>query len=80
MAGIQEGRPWTRTGTEELERWLTPFLGVLDHETPRRMCPAYIASLIVRHDRLPPFIAAGVSPLEAALWQQADAMVGGADS
>jgi len=86
--------------TEDLERWLAPFLGALGHKTGRRMCPTYIAGLIgpgdrksiqpmaakaedVSYDRLHHFIAAGVwdsAPLEAALWQQADAMVGGEDS
>ena len=85
--------------TEDLERWLAPFLGALGHKTRRRMCPTYIAGLIgpgdrksiqpmaakaedVSDDRLHHFIAAGVwdrAPLEAALWQQADAMVGGED-
>ncbi len=85
--------------TEDLERWLAPFLGALGHKTRRRMCPTYIAGLIgpgdrksiqpmaakaedVSYDRLHHFIAAGVwdsAPLEAALWQQADAMVGGED-
>lgn len=86
--------------TDDLERWLMPFLEALGHKTRRRMCPAYVAGLIgpgdrksiqpmaakaedVSYDRLHHFIAAGVwdsAPLEAALWQQADAMVGGEDS
>lgn len=86
--------------TEDLERWLAPFLSALGHKTRRRMCPAYIAGLIgpgdrksiqpmaakaddVSYDRLHHFIVAGVwdsAPLEATLWQRADAMVGGEDS
>jgi SRSO17 transposase len=86
--------------TEDLERWLAPFLSALGHKARRRMCPAYIAGLIgpgdrksiqpmaakaddVSYDRLHHFIAAGMwdsGPLEATLWQQADALVGGGDS
>lgn len=86
--------------TEDLERWLTPFLSGLGHKARRRMCPAYIAGLIgpgdrksiqpmaakaddINYDRLHHFIGAGVwdsAPLEAELWQQADALVGGEDS
>ena len=86
--------------TEDLERWLTPFLAGLAHKARRRMCPAYIAGLIgpgdrksiqpmaakaedISYDRLHHFIAAGIwdsAPLEAVLWQQADAMVGGEDA
>jgi SRSO17 transposase len=32
--------------TNDLERWLAPFLSELGHKTRRRMCPAYIAGLI----------------------------------
>jgi SRSO17 transposase len=32
--------------TEELERWLAPFLARLGHKARRRMCPLYIAGLI----------------------------------
>jgi SRSO17 transposase len=86
--------------TEDLERWLAPFLSGLGHKARRRMCPAYIAGLIgpgdrksiqpmaakaddISYDRLHHFIGAGVwdsAPLEAELWQQADALVGGEDS
>jgi len=83
--------------TEDLERWLEPFLSGLGHKTRRRMCPAYIAGLIgpgdrksiqpmaarageISYDRLHHFIGAGLwdsTPLEAALWQHADGIVGG---
>ena len=32
--------------SEELERWLGPFLARLEHKARRRMCPLYIAGLI----------------------------------
>lgn len=32
--------------SEELERWLEPFLARLEHKARRRMCPLYIAGLI----------------------------------
>src|SRR5213078_2339126 len=32
--------------TEELERWLKPFLNRLAHKARRRMCPLYVAGLI----------------------------------
>jgi SRSO17 transposase len=32
--------------TDELERWLAPFLARLGHKARRRMCPLYIAGLI----------------------------------
>ena len=37
--------------TEELERWLEPFLACLGNKTRRRMCPLYIAGLIGPGDR-----------------------------
>jgi len=37
--------------TEDLDRWLEPFLSGLGHKTRRRMCPAYIAGLIGPGDR-----------------------------
>jgi len=37
--------------TEDLERWLAPFLEALGHKTRRRMCPRYIAGLIGPGDR-----------------------------
>jgi SRSO17 transposase len=37
--------------TDELERWLEPFLDALGHSTRRRMCPAYVAGLIGPGDR-----------------------------
>ena len=37
--------------TDELERWLAPFLDALGHSTRRRMCPAYVAGLIGPGDR-----------------------------
>ena len=37
--------------TDELERWLEPFLDGLGHSTRRRMCPAYVAGLIGPGDR-----------------------------
>src|SRR5947207_13892489 len=36
----------TLVWTEELERWLKPFLNRLAHKARRRMCPLYIAGLI----------------------------------
>ena len=35
----------------ELEAWLTPFVGALGHKTRGRMCPAYVAGLIGPGDR-----------------------------
>lgn len=35
----------------DLERWLAPYLEGLGNKTRRRMCPAYIASLIGPGDR-----------------------------
>ena len=37
--------------TEDLERWLAPFLSALGHKVRRRMCPLYIAGLIGPGDR-----------------------------
>jgi SRSO17 transposase len=37
--------------TEELERWLEPFLACLGNKTRRRMCPLYVAGLIGPGDR-----------------------------
>jgi SRSO17 transposase len=37
--------------TDELERWLAPFLDALGHSKRRRMCPAYVAGLIGPGDR-----------------------------
>lgn len=37
--------------TEDLDRWLEPFLAELGHKAQRRMCPAYIAGLIGPGDR-----------------------------
>ena len=37
--------------TEELDRWLEPFIEALGHSTRRRMCPAYMAGLIGPGDR-----------------------------
>jgi SRSO17 transposase len=37
--------------TDELERWLEPFLARLGHKGRRRMCPLYIAGLIGPGDR-----------------------------
>ena len=37
--------------TEELERWLAPFLARLRHKARRRMCPLYLAGLIGPGDR-----------------------------
>jgi SRSO17 transposase len=37
--------------TEELERWLTPFLAQLGNKTRRRMCPLYVGGLIGPGDR-----------------------------
>jgi len=36
----------TLVWTEELERWLKPFLNRLAHKARRRMCPLYVAGLI----------------------------------
>jgi SRSO17 transposase len=36
---------------QDLEGWLTPFLGALGHKTRRLMCPAYVAGLIGPGDR-----------------------------
>jgi SRSO17 transposase len=86
--------------TDDLERWLEPFLDGLGHKARRRMCPAYIAGLIgpgdrksiqpmaarddtISYDRLHHFIGAGLwdsRPLEAALWQHAEGLVGGEDA
>lgn len=41
------GSDWT----EELERWLEPFLERLGNKTRRRMCPRYISGLIGPGDR-----------------------------
>ncbi|GLR69047.1 hypothetical protein GCM10010909_37300 [Acidocella aquatica] len=38
--------------TDEIERWLEPFLDALGYSTRRRMCPAYVAGLIGPGDRL----------------------------
>jgi SRSO17 transposase len=37
--------------TDELERWLEPFMDALGHSTRRRMCPTYVAGLIGPGDR-----------------------------
>jgi SRSO17 transposase len=37
--------------TEDLDRWLEPFLDALGHKTRRKMCPLYIAGLIGPGDR-----------------------------
>src|SRR5215467_5214517 len=37
--------------TDELERWLAPFLACLGHKARRRMCPLYLAGLIGPGDR-----------------------------
>jgi SRSO17 transposase len=37
--------------SDELERWLEPFLARLGHKARRRMCPLYIAGLIGPGDR-----------------------------
>ncbi len=37
--------------SEDLERWLAPFLAGLSHPARRRMCPLYIAGLIGPGDR-----------------------------
>ena len=37
--------------TEELERWLEPFMACLGNKTRRRMCPRYVAGLIGPGDR-----------------------------
>jgi SRSO17 transposase len=39
---VGAGSDWT----EELERWLTPFLEHLGNKTRRQMCPRYVAGLI----------------------------------
>jgi SRSO17 transposase len=44
---VHPGLDWT----EELDRWLEPFIEALGHRTRRRMCPAYIAGLIGPGDR-----------------------------
>ncbi len=41
------GSDWS----EELERWLTPFLERLGNKTRRRMCPRYVTGLIGPGDR-----------------------------
>src|SRR5437899_9848892 len=41
----------TLVWTEELERWLKPFLNRLAHKARRRMCPPYVAGLIGPGDR-----------------------------
>jgi hypothetical protein len=41
------GSDWT----EDLERWLEPFLERLGNKTRRRMCPRYVAGLIGPGDR-----------------------------
>src|SRR5881628_2091363 len=41
----------TLVWTEELERWLKPFLNRLAHKARRRMCPLYVAGLIGPGDR-----------------------------
>ena len=37
--------------TDELERWLAPFVAHLGHKARRRMCPLYLAGLIGPGDR-----------------------------
>src|SRR5258708_3455928 len=37
--------------TDDLERWLGPFLNRLGHKARRRMCPLYVAGLIGPGDR-----------------------------
>ena len=44
---VHLGLDWS----EELNRWLEPFIEALGHRTRRRMCPAYIAGLIGPGDR-----------------------------
>src|SRR5271156_5784110 len=44
---VHPGLDWS----EELDRWLEPFIEALGHRTRRRMCPAYIAGLIGPGDR-----------------------------
>ena len=44
---VRPGLDWT----DELERWLEPFLDTLGHSTRRRLCPAYVAGLIGPGDR-----------------------------
>ena len=41
----------TRDWTQDLERWLRPFLDRLGHKTRRRMCPVYVSGLIGPGDR-----------------------------
>jgi SRSO17 transposase len=41
------GSDWS----DELERWLQPFLDRLGNKSRRRMCPLYIAGLIGPGDR-----------------------------
>ena len=43
----RSGSDWT----DELERWLAPFLERLGNKTRRRMCPRYVAGLIGSGDR-----------------------------
>lgn len=63
----------------------TIFEGALDHEARRGgICPAYTAGLIrfgdIPYHQLYHFVSAGVvwdsAPLEAALWRNADHLVG----
>jgi SRSO17 transposase len=95
-----EGLAMDADWTEDLGRWLEPFLSGLGHQTRRWMCPVYIAGLIgpgdrksiqpmaarageISYDRLHHFIGAGLwdsKPLEEALWQNADSLVGGEDA
>src|SRR5213082_3696568 len=55
----------TLVWTEELERWLKPFLNRLAHKARRRMCPLYVAGLIGPGERksLQP-IAARLAPAD----------------
>jgi hypothetical protein len=39
---VRPGLDWT----DEVERWLEPFMDALCHSTRRRMCPVYVAGLI----------------------------------
>ena len=41
------GKDWRN----DLEQWLTPFVGALRHKTRGRKCPAYVAGLIGPGDR-----------------------------
>ena len=43
----RSGSDWT----DELERWLAPFLERLGNKTRRPMCPRYVAGLIGPGDR-----------------------------